>query len=411
MSHTKSFSEVPSNFAQNYAMEYKSVFGDVVDNTCYYDPLGTAMGNQLIQANPKLAEVKSNIMGASKFAYDRRAELNMQFKSRAAEMKALTSETGGAGTTDFVLNPINLDPEMWDLSRKELPARTIIRRVTNQGPLAVWNTLDSKGNATHSDAFYSELQANTYDDSTYSRESTAIKLLRRGGTTSGFAQATQPGFTNLGFNYSSGPDGKVGSFTNQAVSNAMDRNIVERTKALMEDEEWAIFNGDSSTNSKEFDGIIATLGTTNTVDKNSSALTLADFRTAATNARQDGGYVDIAFTDLTTYDETIGLILDTKQGIVDYGDETEYGFNYVKLRVGSGTVKLIGSQFLTTTEGSRAVWLLDSRVWEMRVVQDITYMPMGRTIDGESFIVKMYEALICKAVQFNASITEIVAAS
>lgn len=406
---SRSFESVPSNFAENYAAEYKSNFAGVEDNTCYYDPLGTSKGNKLIPSNKATAEIKSNIQDASKFAYDRRAELNMNFKSRVAEMKAMTSQTGGAGTTDYVLNPFNLDPEMWDLSRKELPARTIIRRVTNYGPLAVWNTLDGKGNSTHGDAFYNELETPNYDDSSYSRHSASIKLMRRGGTTSGFAQATQPGFTNMGFNYQVGADGKVGSFTNQAASNATDRNIIERTKALMEDEEWAIFNGDSSTNSKEFDGIIAQLGTTNTVDKNSSAVTLKDFRTAATNARQDGGYVDLGFTDLTTYDEVISLIQATKQGIVDYGDETEYGFNYVKLRVGSGTVKLIGSQFLTTTEGSRAAWLLDSRVWEMRVVQDITYQPMGRVIDGESFIVKMYEALICKAIQFNASITEITA--
>jgi hypothetical protein len=391
----------------NSSMEYKSFFGNVEENTCYLDPLGTAKGNKMLGLKSNLKKTKDAIVDASGFKFDARAELNMAFKSRAVEMKALTAGIGGAGTTDTVLNPFSLDPEMWDLSRRELPARTLMRRVSNFGPKAVWNTLDDKGNSVNSDAFYGELQPNEFTDSTYSRSSTDIKLLRRGGVTTGFAQATQPSFINQGFNYTAGADGQVGTFTDQTVANAIDRNVVERTKALMEDEEWAIFNGDSSTNALEFDGIIKIIGTTNTVDKNSTAVALVDFRTATTNARQDGGYIDIAYTDLITYDDVIGLIQATKQGIVDYGEETEYGFNYVKLRTGAGVIKLIGSQFLTTTTNLKAVWLLDSRTWEMRVVQDITFMPMGRTIDGDSFIVKMYEALVCKAIQFNASITEI----
>lgn len=397
----KSFAPI-GNF--DASMEYKSFFGNLSENTCYVDPLGTSAGNEKVALKSNLSEFKSK-----GYAYDARAELNMAFKSRAVEMKALTAGAGGAGTTDTVLNPFSLDPQMWDLSRKELPARTLMRRVSNFGPKAVWNTLDDKGNAVHGDAFYGELQSNEFTDSTYSRDSTDIKLLRRGGVTTGFAQATQPSFINQGFNYTAGTDGQVGTFTDQTVANAIDRNVVERTKALMEDEEWAIFNGDSSVNSLEFDGIIKILGTTNTVDKNSTALEtdLSDFRTATTNARQNGGYIDLAYTDLVTYDEVITNIQGLRQGIVDYGEETEYGFNYVKLRTGAGVIKLIGSQFLTTTANLKAVWLLDSRTWEMRVVQDITFMPMGRTIDGDNFIVKMYEALICKAIPFNASITEI----
>jgi len=397
----KSFAQIGDSF--NSDIEYKGYFGDLADNTCYIDPLGTSYGNKKISLKSSANSLRKNIVEAKSFKYDARAELG----NSMIEYKALTAGAGGAGTTDTVLNPFTLDPEMWDLSRKELPARTLIRRVSNVGPKAVWNTLDSKGNSTHSDAFYGEQATVDYTDSTYSRSDTDIKLMRRAGITTGLAQATQPSFVNQGFNYNVGVDGKVGTYTDQTVATAIDRNVVERTKALMEDEEWAIFNGDSSTNSLEFDGIIKILGTTNTVDKNNDFVTLKDFRTATTNARQDGGYVDMAFTDLKTYDEVIGLIETARQGIVDYGEETEYGFNYVKLRTGAGVIKLIGSHFLTDVDNSRAVWLLDSRTWEMRVLQDISYLPMGRTIDGDGFMVKLYEALICKAIQFNASITEI----
>lgn len=403
----QSFQQIESNFSETYAQNYSSNFVGVPNNTCYIDPLGTAMGNNTVPASNQLAEVKSKIHNAKAFAYDRRAELNFNYSKRQTELKAMTSTIGGAGTTDSVMNPFSLDPTMWDLSRRELPARTIIRRVTNYGPLAVWNSLDSKGNANHSEAFYNELQPNEYQDSEYTRYSTQIKLLRRAGVTSGFANATIPSFTTLGFNYTAGAEGTVGNYSNQATSNAIDRNVVERTKAVMEDEEWAIFNGDSSVNPKEFDGMIKIIGTNNEVDLDGEPLKLKDFRECTTKVRQNGGYVDIAFTDLKTYDETIELILDTKQGIVDYGDETEYGFNYVRLRVGSGRVKLIGSQFMTVLDDHRRVLMLDSRTWEMRVVQDITYMPMGRQLDGDSFIVKMYEALICKAVPFNGVIAGI----
>lgn len=403
----QSFYAVGDNF--NHTNEFKSYFGNAQENTCYLDPLGTSRGNEKLELKSSLNDKRKNVHNAGAFAYDARAELNMSFKSRKVEMKALTSGSGGAGTTDTVLTPFSLDNTMWDLDRKELPARTLIRRVTNHGAKAVWNNLVSKGNSDHGSAFYGELQSNEFTDSDYARESTDIKLLRRGGVTTGFAQATQPSFQTMGFNYTSGADGQVGSFSDQNVANAIDRNVIERTKALMEDEEWAIFNGDSSVNPLEFDGIIKILGATNTVDKNSTALAadLSDFKTASTKARLNGGYIDIAYTDLITYDEVIVKLQALRQGLVDYGDETEYGFNYVKLRTGAGVIKLIGSQFMTTTTNLKSVLCLDSRTWEMRVVQDITFMPMGRTIDGDSFIVKMYEALVCKAIQFNASITEI----
>ena len=189
---------------------YESFFGaELKSNTCYYDPLGTSAENNLVNTDRKLAEVKSKISDTSKFVYDARAELNYNYNKKKAQLKALTSTTGGSGTTDNVLQPIALDPEMWDLSRKELPARTLFRRVSNIGAKAVWNTLDSKQGGE----FYSELQPNNYNDISPSRHSTDIKMLRSTGVTSYFADATQPGYDINGFNYQANADGTVGTYT------------------------------------------------------------------------------------------------------------------------------------------------------------------------------------------------------
>jgi len=43
-------------------------------------------------------------------------------------------------------------------------------------------------------------------------------------------------------------------------------------------------------------------------------------------------------------------------------------------------------------------------VWEMRVLQDLTYEDLAKTNDSEKFMLKIYEALICKNVAFNCGI-------
>ena len=63
--------------------------------------------------------------------------------------------------------------------------------------------------------------------------------------------------------------------------------------------------------------------------------------------------------------------------------------------------------FMSNASGSKAMYFLDLSVWEMRVLQDLTYEELAKTADSEKFMLKIYEALICKNTAFSSSITGI----
>jgi hypothetical protein len=76
---------------------------------------------------------------------------------------------------------------------------------------------------------------------------------------------------------------------------------------------------------------------------------------------------------------------------------------------------VIASRFLSTTAGSgsgtpynaRSVFVMDTNVIEMRVLQDVSYEELAKTNDSVKFMLKCYEALVCKAPQFNHVIYDI----
>jgi hypothetical protein len=63
--------------------------------------------------------------------------------------------------------------------------------------------------------------------------------------------------------------------------------------------------------------------------------------------------------------------------------------------------------FMSNVSGSKAVYMLDLNVVEMRVLQDMTYEELGKTNDSRKFMMKIYECLIIRAPSYCASITEI----
>jgi hypothetical protein len=246
----------------------------------------------------------------------------------------------------------------------------------------------------------------TFNDPTPARGSTAIKYLYATGLVTGPAQATIPGYTLAGFQPQGNQLPGVGSFSNVAAANANNFAVQLAARAMKELEENTIINGDASTDALKFSGIIKLMSTTNTVDKNTSALSLDDVNTAVQYAFEDGGLPSIAICDPATFTDLIKLT-SAKIGFMQSAVMTEYGFSALKLNTMVGEVLVVPSRFMTTTSGSKAMYFLDLSVWEMRVLQDMTFDKLAKTNDSESFMLKMYEALICRATAFNSSITEI----
>ena len=317
------------------------------------------------------------------------------------EMKALTTTAGGAGTAGYAMIPIRYDPLIVDVTRKQTPLTdSVIRRVVNQGTYAVYNNETAKASAVVAgeDGVIAD-QTSTYDN-----YSVAIKYLYAKGRVTGPAQAAMPSWTMSGYQPSG--SGLPGSnWTNVNAPNAMQLTILDRARALKELEENLILNGDTSSDSNEFDGLLTLQSTTNKVAL-SAAITLANLATADYNCFVDGGRPTIGVCSPGAY-KTIKNLLDAKIGYMQPAVATSYGFSAITYNGIQGPVPLIPSRFLS--EGSSSygtvLWLDDS-VIEMRVLQDMTYTELAQSNDSQSFLLKIYECLINRNTAFSAVIKE-----
>ena len=375
---------------------YLKAFGTMSDQSVYSDVFNTQYGS--VESSAELKTKNNDIrLGLSNHLVSARADLKSKYNS---ELKSFTTGLGGAGSTDQTMVPLFLDRDIVDTSRKQTPMRSIIRRVSNMGIKAVYNVLTAKSTAK----FESELEAQVVSDFTPERTDRDVKIIRVSGYTSGFAQASVPSFnlTDIG-----GASSEFGQFTGSVGSTAMDINVLQATRAIQEFEEDSIFNGAIATSTKEFDGIIALQGVTNTVAKAGGEITLADTDSAYFNAYSAGGQPNIAVCDVTTYTTIKGLLQD-KGGFLEYKDLGAYGFKALMIKAGDTDIPLIPSRFLSTTAGSRSMYMLDLSVWEMRVLLDMTFEPLAKVDDGNKFMIKMYEVLVDKSNgAFNASVTGI----
>jgi len=334
--------------------------------------------------------------GGMKVKSDLRPKLHEKLE---VGLKAFSSTSGGAGTAGYAMVPIYVDPDIVDVSRKYTPLVEIFPRVTNQGTTADYNTITAKGGA------YTAVEdgALPETDTTYDRNSVGIKYLYSVGRVTGVAQASNPAYMLMGFN----PDGGyVGGFQDQMGSNAKQREVLVKARELKELEESLIVNGATATDATQFNGIVALQSTTNQVDKSTTALDLADIQTAIQYAFVDSGKPSLAIADAASFSDLLNL-LQAKIGYMQPAVDAEFGFSYITVHTMVGPVKVVASQYLSTASGSKAIYFLDMSVWEMRVLQDMTYEDLAKTNDSEKFMLKIYECLICRNTAFNSWIKAI----
>lgn len=338
----------------------------------------------LMANGTRYVDVKSNI--------DYREQLN---EALNIGLKALGSTSGGAGTAGYALVPVYVDPRIVDRSRKNTPLVELIPRVSNNGVTADYNFISSKGGAftAAEDAALSET------NTTYDRASTAIKYLYSVGRVTGVAQASIPSYMVAGMS----PSGAVGGFSDQAAANAKAMEVLVKAQELKELEENLIVNGNAGSDATQFSGIDTLQGTTNGVNKNTTALSLDDIHTAVQYAFDDGGRPNLAVCGSAVYSDLLKL-LTAKIGYLQPEKEVFWGFSTIVLRTMVGEIPVVPSMFATNVSGSKELYFLDLSVWEMRVLQDMTYEELAKTNDSEKFLLKIYEALICKNVNFNAVI-------
>jgi len=317
------------------------------------------------------------------------------------EQKALDSQAGGAGTAGYAMVPVYVDPRVIDTTRKFTPLVELIPRVANMGTTADYNQLTAKGSA----AFEAENTAKTAADDTYDRQSTSIKYGYAVGSVTGPAIAAMPAYTMQGFTPTGTGLGGGSTFGAQAAPNAKQLEVLVKTRALRELQENTIINGNTSTNAYEYNGIVQLMSSTNTVDKNTSALELSDIKTAVRYAFDDGGRPNLAVCSSSVYTDIEALMMDQLRFVPQ--QKLSWGFETLSIRTMVGDIPVIPSMYLSNTSGSKAIYFLDMSVVEERVLQDLTYAELAKTADADWFMLKVYEALIIKNTAFCSSVTEI----
>jgi hypothetical protein len=190
-----------------------------------------------------------------------------------------------------------------------------------------------------------------------------------------------------------------------------------KTRELRELEEDLLVNGDATTsgiagnpNGTEFSGIISLMGATNTVNKGTTALALSDLELAARYAFDDSGRPTIGVASSDVVKDIRALLYDAYRtdpatiagGNLPFGIPSAITFNSML-----GPMTIIPSQYMSNTSGSKAIYMLDMSVTEMRVLQDVTYEDLAKTSDAEKFMLKCYETFIIKAPTFCSSVTAI----
>ena len=358
---------------------YAVSFGAMPSETKYYDPFNA------IDVRPELKNLYTEGV-------------------RVMQQKALTSTAGGAGTAGYAMTPIYVDPRIVDTTRKYTPLVEMVPRVTNIGRTADFNKVTAKGGAVTAaeDAALSE------SNDTYDRASTDIKYIYSVGRVTGQARASYPSYILEGFQATGA--GLTGTgFTPSSAPNAKQLEVIMKARSMREKEESLIVNGDASTTSTEYSGIVKLMGDTNEVDKNTSALEYDDVETSIQYAFDDGGRPNLAVASSAVLKDLRKIMIDTfHYRPQDMTTTLPFGVSsHLVLETMVGAIPVIPSMYLSNASGSNAIYFMDMSTVEMRVLQDMTYEDLSKTNDSEKFMLKMYEALLIKNPAFCSQINEL----
>lgn len=368
------------------ATAYEQSFGNMPGRTMYQNPYGLDTKSREVDER----DIEKGILGKAFMAGLERMEM------KAQALTGLTANTGNAVGLSTV--PVYLDPRIVDVTRKWTPFVELVPRVTSTSNVYTWNQITAKGGAVA----LAEDAPLTETNTTYTRQSTPIKYLYAVGRVTGPLIAAQPSFVLEGMTAT----GATGAFGAQGASNAKQQEVLVKTREMRELQEELMITGDAPTNAEEYSGVIVLMGATNTVDKNTAALGLADIDTSIKNAFDDGGRPNLAICSSGVFTDLLAL-LTAKIGYMQPTQKVFWGFSTIVLHTMVGDVPVIPSMFMSNASGSKAIYFLDMSVVHMAVLQDLTFFDLARTNDSEKFALKSYEALIIRNTAFCSSITEI----
>ena len=261
-----------------------------------------------------------------------------------------------------------------------------MRRVSNLGRSANYNKITALSSADWKaeDADLPE------SEDTYVRAQEMIKFGYAVGRVTGPAMAAMDAYA----------DAKALEVTNKTVSlRLQEEETIIRGEALATASDADIYVADA----QGFDGLIKII-TTNDVDASAAKLSSDMLRSAVRLAREAGGNPNLILVQSKDVQNWKGGLTDYVVYNTQQIGTLEYGFQNI---VHEGIPILEMPINMPTTVDKRVALILDMRMVELRVLQDVMMQDLAQTNDSSKFMVKIYETLINKAEQFCSKITDL----
>lgn len=377
--------------------QYAQAFGNFPDEMAFAPGLNR---NYSVSAKGVEPEVKENGIGWR----------GRMYEAREAHLKALETTSGTGGGTIQTLIPIFIDPRIVDISRKQTPLVELFPRVTNQGIVASYVRITAKSFAT------TQLEDGPQEagKATRVQENKDIKYLYAVGRVTGPAQVAIPAYTLQGF----APNGSGlggNAFGSASAPNATQQETLLAARDLKQLEENLIVNGNSTTsiaggpNGSEFDGFVTLQSTTNQLDLAGQPMTWDDVEASVATAFAAGGQPNLGVASTNALVALRRIMIDSfRMRPGDQATELSFGITAkVVLETIVGDIPVIPSRFLSDVAGQRSIYFLDMDYIEMRVLLDMSFEKLAKANDSDKFMLKIYETLIMRAVEFNAFIDNI----
>jgi len=328
-------------------------------------------------------------MDKEEYEYNREnlKRLNKSYMERINKVLETTSNETATGTTFSstsgsipTLLPLWLSPDIINLTNKSAPLYALIRKEAFSGKFYSWNKLTA---ATA--AFKREDAVLDEQNDSYAMATVQLKYAYAIGRVTGPMMVHSRSYINM-----------------------ERQQVLVRTKMLVQLIENKMLNGDKSTYPQEFDGLKNLISTNSTTL--SDSISLSAIRTSIMHCQQggesysstiSGAMPDLIVTDLSTFKDLKALVDPYNR----YMNTTKIAWGITALEIDG--IPVITSQFMTTTSGSKALYVLNTSAMKLVVAQDLTFERLAKTNDSNKFMVKWYGALVLDNERLFAQIVSI----
>ena len=230
------------------------------------------------------------------------------------------------GIPSSLLARQDLEAAIVKLTYRETPLRDVVKRIKGEGRAHLWNVRTKLGTGAAeltTSVFYADGGLPTASDPAYLQKTAAYKYLGITANITGPMIASGRSFTDI----------------EAEVAEAKLRQVIQA-------EEWALFNGDSTvTGAYQFDGLAKQI-TSNIVAKAGAAIAVGDVWKAIKLIRLQGGQPTHVFCSYGVQNQLNTLLLGDIRYIAQQGTVVTMGLHANNIQTPAGVLPLIGDFFI-----------------------------------------------------------------